>query len=177
MKKTALILLLITALCPPVLAQDDGEDEEPLLVAFVNLQLVQEEWIEVQEFMLEMQTRIQEKEAEVQPKLDEYSAQIMTIDEKLNQPISDEKRAELESERQRLVEEAMRERDNAISVLDAQEKQGLEKLYGRIYEVIEQIGKDGEFDIILDHSAILYIKEAYDLTDKVIETLNETAGT
>lgn len=178
MKKQWTVLLMILLLILPALAQDDDDDENmPLTVAFVDLQRVQEEWIEVQEFMRTMQTMVQEKESEVQPKLDEYERQLMELQEQLNQPISDERRAEIEAEQQAIYDKAMQERDNAVSSLEAQEAQGLGKLYDRIYEAIDQVGEDAEFDLILDVSAVLYIREAYDITDKVIELLNETAGT
>lgn len=174
MKKRSLILALCLLLALPLTAV--AEEEMPLSVAFVDLQRVQEEWIEVQEFMLSMQTLIREKEAEIQPKLTEYERQLMELQEQLSQPISAERRAEIERQQREIYERAVRERDSAVSSLEAREAQGLGRLYERIFTAINQIGKDGKYDMILDLSAVLYIREAYDLTEQVVELLNATAG-
>jgi len=42
-----------------------------------------------------------------------------------------------------------------------------------IQKVVKKIGKDGDYDYIIDSRNVMYSKDAYDLTDDVLATLNK----
>ncbi|MCX7022036.1 MAG: hypothetical protein NTW26_07160, partial [bacterium] len=79
MKKILPLTLLLALFVSPVLAQDDGDDGElkPLVIAYVDLQRVQDEWILFQDALKTLEEETRQKELEVQPRLDEYQQQII----------------------------------------------------------------------------------------------------
>ena len=50
-------------------------------------------------------------------------------------------------------------------------------IYDKVTKVIQQIGKDEEYDFIFDSQSLVYGLPNYDLTDKVIEQLNKGVTT
>ncbi len=174
MKKTLLTIIFAMLLLASVAQAAD--DSDPVNIAYVDLQRIQDEWVLFQEFIQEMETEVRNKEAEVQPQLDEYTEQILDLQQKLGTPISEERRVEIEVEIQTLYEEAMRLQESAISVLEAREQQQVSKLVEKIYEAIEKLGEDTEYDYILDQSSLIYAKEEFDITNDIIDALNTAAG-
>ncbi|MCD4733539.1 OmpH family outer membrane protein [bacterium] len=173
MKKTLLTIIFAVLLLAAVAQAADGD---PLNIAYVDLQRIQDEWVLFQEFLQDMEQEVRDKENEVQPQLDEYTTQILELQQKLGTPISDERRMEIEVEIQTLYDEAMRLQESAISVLEAREQQQVTKLVEKIYEAIETLGEDTEYDYILDQTSLIYAKEELDITEDIIVALNTAAG-
>lgn len=174
------MLLLLTLLVPVTWAADDDdgdEDSTPLVIAYVDLQRVQDEWGLFQETLKQLEQEARTKEQEVQPKLDEYQTQLQELQQKLSGPISDEKRAEIRSEMERLYNEATQLQNGAVQAMQAREQQELQKLQEKIYQAIDQLGQDTEYDYILDMSNLIWAKADYDLTDQIIDILNKASGT
>jgi outer membrane protein len=177
MKRTLPVALLLTLLASALWAQDDDEEREPLIIAYVDLQRVQDEWVLFQEALKTLEEETRQKELEVQPRLDEYQQQIMDLQKKLDTPLSEEKRTEILTEIEQIYMKANQLREGAIRALQAREKQELDKLIEKIYEAIDQLGQETEYDLILDMTALIYGKDAYDITDEIIDVLNTAAGT
>ncbi len=175
MKRILLVTLLLALLVPGSKAQDDDEPR-PLTIAYVDLQRVQDEWVLFQEVLKTLEEETRQKEIEVQPRLDEYQEQILELQEKLDAPLSEEKRAEIMGEMEQIYNRANQLREGAIRALQAREKQELDKLIEKIYEAIDQLGQTTEYDLILDMTALIYGKDVYDITDEIIDVLNTAAG-
>ncbi|HDR06439.1 MAG TPA: OmpH family outer membrane protein [Candidatus Coatesbacteria bacterium] len=175
MKKLLPLALLLALLVSPLAAQDD-EEPRPLIIAYVDLQRVQDEWILFQETLKTLEAETRQKELEVQPRLDEYQKQIIELQKKLDTPLADEKRAEIRAEIEQIFAQANQLREGAIRALQAREKQELDKLIEKIYAAIDQLGQKTDYDLILDMTALIYGKDAYDITDDIIEVLNIAAG-
>lgn len=177
MKRILPLTLLLALFVTPIAAQDDGDEElKPLVIAYVDLQRVQDEWILFQDALKTLEEETRQKELEVQPRLDEYQQQITELQKKLDTPLSDEKRAEINAEIEQIYTQATQLRDGAIKALQAREKQELDKLIEKIYAAIDQLGQTTEYDLILDMTALIYGKDIYDITDEIIEVLNTAAG-
>ncbi|HUT99741.1 MAG TPA: OmpH family outer membrane protein [bacterium] len=177
MKRILPLTLLLALFVTPIAAQDDGDEEQqPLVIAYVDLQRVQDEWILFQDALKTLEEETRQKELEVQPRLDEYQQQIIELQKKLDTPLSDEKRDEINAEIEQIYTQASQLRDGAIQALQAREKQELDKLIEKIYAAIDQLGQTTEYDLILDMTALIYGKDIYDITDEIIEVLNTAAG-
>ncbi|MCK4593598.1 OmpH family outer membrane protein, partial [bacterium] len=133
MKRILPVTLLLALLVPGALAQDDDEPV-PLIIAYVDLQRVQDEWVLFQEALKTLEEEARQKEIEVQPRLDSYQEQILELQAKLEAPLSEEKRAEIMGEMEQIYSRANQLRDGAIRALQAREKQELDKLIEKIYE-------------------------------------------
>jgi outer membrane protein len=119
--------------------------------------------------LAEWQTRVAEMKREIDKLISEMQSQeLMLSDEAKNR-----KRVELDNKRdeyERYIEEIWGPDGKA----SRREIELTKPLVTKIDKILENIGKEEEFDIILDidESAIVFAKEGLDLTDRVIEELN-----
>ena len=82
--------------------------------------------------------------------------------------------ADLDSEILQKQQEFQREREEGQQALLAKERELLEPIYKSLEELIIKVGKDENFDIILEKRLItLYVKDEYDLTKRLIDLMNE----
>ena len=71
-------------------------------------------------------------------------------------------------------QEYQREREMGQQALLEKERELLEPIYKSLEDLIIKVGKDENYDIILEKRLItLYVKEKYDLTKRLIELMNE----
>ena len=94
--------------------------------------------------------------------------------EKLN--MTDQRRAEMERqvdqgmrELQRMTEDADRDMRSQLNALQ-------EKFQRRIFGVVEKLGQQEGFTVILERSVLFYHDNAIDITDQVIQKFNESAA-
>lgn len=82
--------------------------------------------------------------------------------------------ADLNNEILQKQQEYQRTREDGQKALLDKERELLEPIYKRLEDLIIKVGKDENFDIILEKRLItLYVKEKYDLTQRLIELMNE----
>lgn len=82
--------------------------------------------------------------------------------------------ADLNNEILQKQQEYQRTREDGQKALLDKERELLEPIYKRLEDLIIKVGKDENFDIILEKRLItLYVKEKYDLTKRLIELMNE----
>jgi outer membrane protein len=107
--------------------------------------------------------------------------ELQTLQEELDQQsllLSEAKRKEKEDELQALYVKAQQYQaqkwgDNGEFF--KRQKELLQPIYDKINEVINRIGEEEGYDFVLDSVAgnILYAKEKFDITDKVLEELEK----
>ena len=104
---------------------------------------------------------------EIQRLREEFEAQRFVLSEQA----LEERRLEL-VKRTRDLE---REQQEAQEALQIEERKMLQPLVKRFDRTVKALGKDGDWDIILDRSSpgVLFFQDGLDITDSVIEQLNE----
>ncbi len=91
--------------------------------------------------------------------------------------LSEQKRVEIEKELVQLESVVTRYKDEKFGVggeLFRKQEELMKPITNRIFNVIQQIAKDEDFDFIFDRSGdlmFLYAKEKYDITSLVLEKL------
>lgn len=93
--------------------------------------------------------------------------------------LSPEKKAEKQKQAQELAQNLERYRTEKLGPQGEFYKKNLEltkPLYDKIDQVLQKIGKEEGYDYILDvvQGVVLYTKDEYDITNRVIEELNKT---
>ena len=82
--------------------------------------------------------------------------------------------ADLNNEILQKQQEYQRTREDGQKALIDKERELLEPIYKKLEDLIIKVGKDENYDIILEKRLItLYVKEKYDLTKRLIDLMNE----
>ena len=113
----------------------------------------------------------------LQKQLQEKADAIRTIQEqkaKTQLFVEDAQTADLDNQILQLQQEYQRDREIGQQALLEKERELLEPIYKALEELIINVGKAENYDIILEKRLItLYVKEEYDLTKKFIELMNQ----
>ncbi len=112
----------------------------------------------------------------LQNKLQEKADAIRTLQEqkaKTELFVEDAQTADLDNQILQIQQEYQREREIGQQALIEKERELLEPIYKSLEDVIINVGKSENYDIILEKRLItLYVKEEYDLTNKFIDLMN-----
>ena len=113
----------------------------------------------------------------LQKKLQDIADAIRTLQEKKAKTelfVEEAQTADLDNEILQKQQEYQRERDMGQQALIEKERELLEPIYKGLEDLIAKVGKDDNFDIILEKRLVtLYVKEEYDLTQRFIGLMNE----
>ena len=113
----------------------------------------------------------------LQKQLQEKADAIRTIQEekaKTQLFVEDAQTADLDNQILQLQQEYQRDREIGQQALLEKERELLEPIYKSLEELIINVGKAENYDIILEKRLItLYVKDEYDLTKKFIELMNQ----
>ncbi len=85
---------------------------------------------------------------------------------------SEAERADLEQQIRLEQEVYVRERNAGEEALFAKQRELMVPILKEIEELIIKTGEAEGYDLILNKTAVLYVNEKHDLTDKVIELIN-----
>lgn len=167
--------LLVGGFTPPVWAQ---EEEEPLKVAYVLMERVFEEYVVFAETTAKINVEIGPKEEAIQVKLDEFTLKMDEMIVELSNPmLTDEARAEISMQYNQLMEEAFLYRDDELYKLDLWRQEQYQPVYDDIYEEIQRMAEENEYDLVLNQStSLLFGEQEFDITSDLIESLNAKAG-
>ena len=128
-------------------------------------QKAQEEWETERKSWDEEAATMQQ---ELQDMVDEYEKQKLIL--------SDEKRREREATI-RTKEEALDAFTRRVfgpdGTAEKKQTQLVQPLLDRIHKAIETVAIEGNYDVIFTLQGIGYIKESYDVTDRILEVLDE----
>lgn len=167
--------LLVGGFTPHAWAQ---EEEEPLKVAYVLMERVFEEYVVFAETTAKINVEIGPKEEAIQVKLDEYTLKMDELIVELSNPmLTDEARAEISMQYNQLMEEAFLYRDDELYKLDLWRQEQYQPVYDDIYEEIQRMAEENEYDLVLNQStSLLFGEQEFDITSDLIESLNAKAG-
>ena len=161
------------ALAALVLLGGMGAQDEGMRVGVVDLEQALNATDEGKAAREEMARKRREAEQQIQPMIDQFNELKEEIKSK-RYVLSDEalfgKNADL-LELQNKIDNKMKELEGQLKI----DQGRLEApLVGKLKEIIEDIGKEDGFTLILSRGApVLYNREALDITDLVIERFNK----
>ena len=170
MKKIIFILFFIGFLASPHLAQ--------LKIGYIDSDTIMDNFPDVQDARKELdamirdwQTELRNLEAEHKKKKDDF--------DKRNLVMTDQTRNETEKELADLERNISDFRDKKFGPkgeLFQKQDELMKPLQNKIFNVIQEIAADEDFDYVFDRSGdiiFLYAKPEYDLTAKVLKQLQE----
>ena len=113
----------------------------------------------------------------LQKNLEKIADDIRVLQEKKTKTelfVEEAQTADLNNEILQKQQEYQRTREDGQQALLAKERELLEPIYKRLEDLIIKVGKDENYDIILEKRLItLYVKEEYDLTKRLTDLMNE----
>ena len=148
---------------------------DELKIGYVNAQRIIEEskagkqaYQKLKELQDEHKSKVEAKKSDIESKEEELRKQYMTLSESAKMEKEENLRKE-KKEFKRMLEDADTE-------IGAREKSYLEKIDKEVMEVIDKVGKEEGYTVILGQvgSLILYANPTIDLTDKVIQKYDLT---
>jgi len=121
----------------------------------------------------EISEQVKKYEAIVKEKQETLMARKQDI-EKQAVLLSDDAKAEKARDYQQKVKELERFTKDIQEELQQKDADFTKQILSEIFKVIDVIGKDGDYDVILEktESSLLYADERIDLTQKVIDAYN-----
>ena len=116
----------------------------------------------------------------LQKDLENIAEDIRTLQKKKTKTelfVDEAQTADLDREILQKQQEYQRDREDGQQALLETERELLEPIYKNLENLIMKVGKDENFDIILEKRLVtLYVKEKYDLTKRLTDLMNEKDG-
>lgn len=162
-------IILIFCIISIINYQLKGATITEVKIAYVNLEKVFNEY----NLTKEVREQLVEKIKQNQEEISILEKEIQELEIKLPQILEDEeflKQANLIIQKKTTFQELIEERDNTLKKLEETERM---KIMNDIYEELEKIADSNNLTIILDKENVLWTKDALDLTEILIERLNQ----
>ncbi len=118
-------------------------------------------------------------EKRLKEKLDAIGEEIRTLQERKEKAElfeSEEQINESENKIQQKQIEYQQELNRGREALLAKNQELMTPIYKELEVLIIKVGKEENYDLIIDKQAALYFNEKYDLTEKLIKLINAGAG-
>ncbi|RKU28622.1 hypothetical protein C6497_07625 [Candidatus Poribacteria bacterium] len=118
---------------------------------------------------------LQTADKRLRDKLEGLFQEIRTLQEKLTKTelfLEKPQTEELQNQIKTKEDEFLRERQSGEQALLDKQKELMEPILKEIEELIKKIGKEQNYDLIISKQAALYFNEKYDITDSLIDTIN-----
>ena len=116
-------------------------------------------------------------EDKLRAQLEDVGEEIRTMEERLTKQklfLPDPETESIENDIRMRKQEYQRELEIGQESILAKQKELVEPILKEIETLIKEIGKDGGYNLILEKRLVtLYVDPSYDLTEAVIQTLNE----
>lgn len=164
--------IIIVAVAIAVAASSQTMQQRMIRIAVVNTQEVFDKYLKTQE----AQAKLNEEISKLEEQGKKMSEDLRTLQEKYDKQriFIDDKKKEQEMLQQ--IEQKKAEIRQFIQSgqqqLDQKRQELTEPIIKEIDQVVQQIGKDEGFDLIVDKIATLYVNPQIDITEKVIQILN-----
>lgn len=171
-----LSLTLVAALAAPVVV-NAAEDDKVFKYAYVNMERVVDEYVLFKEARDEAKKKIDEARVEDAAKMEEYQEKLKALEEKSDGPLTPEAKAETVDAYKVTYEEALDFRSSVLAKYKRIERDAFEPVYKKVYEKIASYAVKEDYEVVFDYAAILlYADEKSDVTEDIINELNEEAG-
>lgn len=121
---------------------------------------------------------LKEKFKSYQDKLDEMSKEIADLTKKFqSNPLFTEEEKENQIDKINKKKEALLEyKRKAETELTKSEAEFTKGIMEKVYDIVEKIAKNRKIDIVLDKASVLYGDATLDITDTVMDKLNENSS-
>ena len=144
---------------------------EDVKIGYVDLQRALEESDEGQKIRGELEKEFQQR----QEQLDQKQQEVMNLQQQIEQQammLSDEALQQKQLQWQQKMQELQETYMTLQQELAQQEAQATQRLFGRMQSVINEIGEEKGYTLILERSDVLYAVDGMDLTDELIRRFN-----
>lgn len=126
------------------------------------------------EMRSEIESLTKAKRGEVQRKEEEFRA-LQEMFRQQEPSLSEDRRSEREREMQQKGIELKRVRDDANRAVQAQVSDIEQTFQKKVLEVIETLGQQAGYSLILDRAAVAFVSPSVDITDLIVSRLNAAA--
>jgi outer membrane protein len=142
-------------------------------IGYVDVRKVVQESEQAQQAKGQLEEQVAARKDELKSK----RSKIQSLQEELKKQGSLMSEAQ-KKEKQRKLQEAMREfrrlQQQAQEDLDTQKNQVLQDIYDRVFQIVNRIGEQEDFDLILTAPSAMYVADRVDLTQRVLGKLNDS---
>jgi len=154
--------------------------EAELRIGFINSEIILQQYVAVERAMETFNRDVEGWQQELEQMSDDLESLQQELDHQ-SLMLSDERRQEKELEYQRQLTEYEKLKESiwaSDGLVEQRNEELLRPIINSIQAVLEQIATEEGYDFIFDaaDNNILYGDPGYDLTDRVVETLNAEAG-
>jgi outer membrane protein len=144
-------------------------------IGYVDVRKAVEGSEQAQQAKGELQSQVEER----QSKLESQRRTIQDLQKELKQQgslMSEDQRKEKERQLQQAMRKFRRAQQAAQEDIDARKNQVLQDIYDQVSQIINRIGEEEDFDLILTGPSAMYVDDRVNLTPRVVERLNQASG-
>jgi outer membrane protein len=149
------------------------QQKQNLKIAYVDIAKIIQEAEAAQEAKKKLQGEYERKQAELKKMQDEIlkmQDDFMSKVKFMSQQEADKKKAEIEAKQNEFMQK-LRQAELEIQSLDAKLTQGVIE---DIRKIVEKIAQKEGYDIVLEKNQIIYVKDADDITFRIIDEYNKS---
>jgi outer membrane protein len=149
------------------------QQKQNLKIAYVDISKIIQEAEAAQEAKKKLQGEYERKQAELKKMQDEIlkmQDDFMSKVKFMSQQEADKKKAEIEAKQNEFMQK-LRQAELEIQSLDAKLTQGVIE---DIKKIVEKIAQREGYDIVLEKNQIIYVKDADDITFRIIDEYNKS---
>jgi len=168
-KKSLLLVLVLFIGSIIVHAQ-----EKTIKIGVIDAEKILRDSIEMQQVYKDIQALVDKKQNELKQNQDE----ITKLEDKYRTQsavLSSETRAQLEEKIRKAYVEIEKFKEDSKIEIQTKENAALEEMEKKVGPIIQKIGAEENFTLILRKELVVYMNKTIDITDKVIEILNQDA--
>jgi outer membrane protein len=149
------------------------QQRQGLKIAYVDIAKIIQEAEAAQEAKKKLQGEYERRQAELKKMQDEIlkmQDDFMSKVKFMSQQEADKRRAEIEAKQNEFLQK-LRQAELEIQSLDAKLTQGVIE---DIRKIVERIAQREGYDIVLEKNQIIYVKDADDITFRIIDEYNRS---
>lgn len=165
------LILLLSLACLVPLAH--GQQEEPLRIGVVNATRLLDEAPQAKEALRRLEQEFKPRDdalLEEQRAIRELESRLAELS---TDRLDDSERRQLEYELRSRQRDVKRTEEELREDYNFRRNDELRKLQQLIFEAIVALAKDEQFDLILNQDAVVFAGPRVDITDKVLERLEQ----
>ncbi|OGF62253.1 MAG: hypothetical protein A2Y62_14130 [Candidatus Fischerbacteria bacterium RBG_13_37_8] len=167
--KKVVLFLLCSLVTLPLMAQQNS-----LKIGVVDAEKILRNSVEMQKAYKDIQTLIDKKSAELKKKQEDI-AQLEDKYKTQASVLSSDARGQLEEKIRKGYTDIDKFREDSKIEIQTKETSALSEMEKKVSPLIQQIGNQENFTLILRKEMVVFMSETIDITDKIVALLNEAA--
>ncbi|MCY4403762.1 MAG: OmpH family outer membrane protein [Candidatus Poribacteria bacterium] len=127
---------------------------------------------------IEVDSQLKAAEKRWKEKLADIGEQISTLQEKKEKTelfVEEAQTADLVNQIQQLQQQYQQEFNQGREALLEKNQEWMTPIFKELQDLIIKIGKEENYDLIIDKQAVFYMNEKYDMSEKLIKLINADA--